>query len=452
MKRDYFSASSGTRFVECIANWATNYDDERKVSTRNDYTDIGNLVHGALEEWRNPELAHAQTYEALEACFERAATKYIFAEPLSAYKRAKELLAAAYRMTKVHPTIAVESMQTLGVEQHLVDENGDPWKMPSWEKPARGMIDHVAIIPVAFGKSNDVTLLIEDYKTGRPKSHDDLTNDDIQPPLYFLYARDKLVPWLEAQGLNVVRIIGAWTYVADGSAVPLYESDFDHEITEQYVANIQRQQAEFETKYNVMIDDVDNHEREYDPGDPKREATINKFLANYEKPNAHCSYCARKGVCQTFQRLLKYESKVDIVGPNIDWDKIAEELTAYQIMEKTAKERIGEIKSVIPVYLDQEGLASIQLSNGQEIVANPESRKKWNMAAVVTIMGNDFVLANASVTQEAIKREVDLISRTDPEKARAIQANLDGAYATVPGPRPVRTRKIDGARKTRSKR
>ena len=439
MKRDYLSASSISKFTECPASWATHYDEDRTVNTRNDRTDVGNLVHGALELWRRGQLSgdylldpgYVYSFEFLEHCFDEAAKKYVFAEPLEAYKRGKELLASAFRMTQVHPTIPIQFMQVISVEQELVNFDGFAWRVPAWPLPARGAIDEVGVIQLPDAPQGEVTLFIEDHKTGRPKTHDQLVNEDIQPALYFYYARKVIVPQLEAQGLTVKRIAGAWNYIADGSAVPLYEQDFDHDVTEAYIANIGAQMVEFEKRYNEMLQFAAHDEE-----------IINGFLAKYEKPNPYCSYCPRKGVCQTFSRLLSYNSRLDIVGPNVDWNALWTEYEAYQAVAKNAFDRCDEIKGVIPVYLDQEGLDSIELSDGREIVANSESRKKYRMDMVREILGDQFILTSATVTDTAIKKHISLLAITDPDRAKSLETLLGGAYMNVPGPRPVRARLI----------
>jgi hypothetical protein len=443
--RKYFSASSGTNFSECPAKWATNYDDDRNVNSRNQWSDVGNLVHGALELWRNPENDCEKTFEELEKCFDQAATKHIFAEPMRDYARAKELLAAAFRMTQNHPTVPIQLMQTIAVEQQLVVGEGDDWEVEGWPQPARGQIDNLGIIPAPKLAANHVIVFIEDYKTGKPKTHEYLTSEDIQAPLYFYWTRDVFVPYLEAQiepttgdNFKVTRIIGSWSYVGDGTAVPLYESDFDHQLTHDYIQNLQSQMIAFTERYNAFMEHLADPTNGFEMTD---EQAVNEWLSNYEKPNSYCGYCPRKNVCQTFQRLLKYESKVDLTGPNVSWDEIYLEYVAYQAIEKNAHSRVQEIKDIIPIYLDQERLESIPLADGMELVANPENRKRYLLDKVKDILGTEFILKNATVTDTAIKKQIDLIASGSPETARNLEAQLQGAYISYPYSRPVRARK-----------
>lgn len=467
VERKYFSASSGTSFVECPAKWITSYDEDRNVRSRNDYSDVGSLIHGALERWIDPANGYNGTFEELKQCFDEAAVHYTFAEPIGAFKRAGELLAASYALSKHHPTIPIEMLQTISVEQGLVvGENGDDWQMDGWDQPARGQLDRVGIIPALRGEENEIILFLEDYKTGRPKTHTELVEDDIQPPLYFLYGRDVLVPWIESQiapnGLpyKVVRIVGSWTYIGEGMAVALYEADFDHEITHAYIANLMRQMQAMVKLYNdhvalVTSKHADDRDRAGDLLDVKKrfervEDEIAKWLVKYEKPNSYCSYCPRKNQCQTFTRLLAYDAKIDLTGPDVSWDAIYEEYVSYQAKEKDARQRVEEIKSLIPVYLDQEKLQSIPLANGKEFIANSQNRKRYNTSGIAEILGVDFLLKNATVTTKAIEAELNLIAATNPTRARQIEPLIKAETSEFPYSRPVLARNIESASKRKA--
>lgn len=448
MKLEHTSASSIERFADCPANWVTAYDKNLRVNSRNQWSDMGTILHTSLQLWRNPnQTTYSNDYAGLEQAFEAALVEHCYGETFEMHKRAKELLAAAYKMTQSHPTVPIQLAIVIVVEQEFL------WQMPGWKLPLKGAMDAISMIPIPGQPPNEIIILGEDYKSGRPMTHSELVDEKIQPGAYMLYVRDQFVPYIEKQicsdnGLpwSVKRIVFAWDYIQDGTAVAMYESDFDLEAISEYIAGIIEQQLEVVNRWNDFNDKM--HDRFSDvPMEAGYDEEVQQFLEQYEKPNSYCAYCPRKGSCKTFSRLLDYNSVIDITAPETSWDEIWEDYQRFQAIAKEANNRMDAIKGIVPVYLDQQRLESIPLTNGLEITATRENRKEYRVNDVRRILGEKFIIESAKITQTAIDRELALIAKTDIERSRLLETELQGAYTNSPGARPVRSRKIDGRRK-----
>lgn len=418
----HVSASSITKAVDCLAQWAASYDSDRKVHSRSQYTDAGNLVHAALEKWRNPEANLPQTYETLHQCYLDITRELKLTETFGVFKRGLELLKKAYGLSQYHPTIPVHLATTISVETEIADYQPEGWPLP-----LKGFIDRLAIVCVDPAQPMVVdALVVEDYKTGKAKSWSELTDEDIQPVLYFMWVKDVLVPHLEALDYTVKKIALVWTYINDGVAVPMYEADFDAETAKWWVASISQQMLDFVDAYNAWQAEGKD---------------INAFLVQYEKPNKYCSYCPRKNVCQSFQRLLTQELVIDLTSPNTSWDEINAARQKYGAMAKEADLRRKEIDDLIRVHLDQTKDESIIVGD-MELVANTQERKEHLVRHVADILGSDVVINAASITQDAVNKELARIALTDAERANALREELEARMSRGPGARIVRERKI----------
>lgn len=463
--------------------WLVSYDEAISVRSRNDKSDTGTIIHRAKEifiqrlienDVRISDSSPVTTYAQLEADFETACKELCAGENMESFKRAKELLASTYKMLQSHPTIAIHLAQWIAVEQELVQTcsvcNGEGeyrsvaqdqltqcekchgsgsqlWERPEWPIPIKGAIDGLALTPwlAKDAKENDRVLFLEDSKTGRPKTWDELVNEDIQPALYVLYARTEIVPMLAAQGINVVRIVLGWTYLDDGTAVPMYESDFDHELTIDYIASISNQMLELQEKYNVKRAKELSNKRLI----PEQvEVEMIEWFAQYEKPNRYCSWCPRSNICKTFNSLLSYNKVMDLSG-EIDWVEFFEEREKYRDLRSVSEKRLDLMNSNVIAFMDQNGLNAISLEKlGKEIVANQQTRKQYQVKSLRLLFGDQFIIDNASITDKAVQAHVDRIATSDPEKAREIEAVLATTYVSVPGPRPVLARATEEAKRT----
>lgn len=434
------SASSVTNFVECPARWSQDRDQDRQVKQRNDFAEVGLLVHGALELCRKPENGYEWTWANLEACFKQSAADQGFAENMAVYKRAYQICQRAFQQTQTHSRLPLHMLKTIDVEIEI-----NNWKPEGWPLPIKGFIDHAGILTPNEDEPMRVILLIEDYKTGRAKQYAELVEDDVQPPIYMRFAIEELVPYLENLGYEVIQTVLFWNYIDDGSPVTMYQADFDLDLVMEYVKNILIQQMQFTEAYNG-IEEALSSSLNRDATQDELEQAIAQFLVKYEQLNRHCSWCPRKGLCQSFQRSLVTKEVVDLA--TADWAAIWKEREQMSSIYKFSDARKKEIDNLIRTYLDQEKLPSIQIEElGLHLTADPQERKEHLTPTLIEILGSDFVLANASITQVAVDRHLDLIALRDPDKARELRTALDTRMSRGPGARIVRGPKIPVAKK-----
>lgn len=420
MKINNISASAIQNFSECIARWISDYEKDLKVQKRSVQLDRGVIIHSAVEAFRNPANNYDQNdYELLVKLFDEACIEHKYALAIGEYKEAKEILYKAWQMGRVHPNIPIELAQTIAVEQELVDLEGKHFQMADWPLPSKGMIDRVSILPHK-GSQRDIVLLLIDEKTGWPKTHDELVDENIQAPIYFLYARKILVPMLAQQGFNVVKIIGAWQYVAHGSSVTIYEEELNHDDTNAYVINITKQMLAVQEQWNTF------HENNVEPEE------INHFLKKFEKINNYCGYCPRRGVCDAYQKMLQYNEEISLVG-DVNWNEVWMEREKYRLIAKNADERVKHISQVISTYMQQERLQRIPLMElGKEIKITADTWEKVVLDKVAHLLGIDFVLENADISKSSIEEAIRQLKQTDPERAEYIRKMLPQMITTVP--------------------
>lgn len=431
---DHISVSSLSSFTECPARWTLSYDEERKIRLSNDAADAGIIVHGALERWRDPQNGFPQTWEALEECFKYVAADLKKAESLEVYKKAHDLCRRAFALSQSHPTIPMQFARTIAVEYNI-----EGYQPEGWPKPLKGFIDHLFMVTPNPEVPHEIILGVEDYKTGRPKTWSDLTDNDLQPPAYLAYARDVLVPWIESQGYRVLRIALVWTYVASGEAVNMYEPDFDVVLIKDYIANLANQQISFENEYNAA--------QANDPGDGSK---IDQFLEKHERPNSYCSYCPRKNRCATFQKLLEQKHTIDLTNPNTSMEEIWSFREKMAALQKEGENQKKEVDDLIRVYLDQNHLSTIPM-NDFEIHADQQTREEHDTKVVADVLGVEFVVAFGKLTKDAIEKQLDLLATGDPELAKQKRAELEARIKRSPGPRIVKTRKLKKAATPRAK-
>lgn len=415
------------------------YDQDRKIRSRNDAADAGIIVHGALEMWRNPENGYEPTWDNLALCFKATAAELKLGESLEVYKKAFDLCKRGYALSLSHPTIPMQFATTIGVEQEI-----EGYQPEGWPKPLKGFIDHIFIVTPFPDKPTEIILGVEDYKTGRPKSWSDLTDSDLQPPLYLAWAKDVLVPYIESQGYKVLRVALVWTYVSNGEAVNMYEPDFDLVLVKDYVGNLSRQIISFVEAYNQVVTDV---MAESGPGSVAADITntiqsrIDQFLTKYEKPNSYCSYCPRKNRCTTFQNLLDVQGAIDLTNPDTTMEQIWAQRERMAAIAKEGDRQKSEIDDLIRAYIDQEHISAIPM-NDFEIHADQQKREEHVTSVVAEVLGNEFVLTYGKLTKDAVEKELDRIALTDRELATQKRIELEAKIKRSPGARIVKTRKL----------
>ncbi len=232
-----------------------------------------------------------------------------------------------------------------------------------------------------------------------------------------LYCRLILVPILEEQGYIVKNILGLWEYIAQGTCVSIEESEFDHQTTIDYIKNISQQMV------NTWI--------EYD----KLKTTQEKetYIITQEKQNKWCAWCHRKEVCKTFEKMMLYSSQVNLTG-DVDWNKIWEEHEKYNTVKKYAEDRCKQINSVIRNWMQQEHQERISLDSiGKDIKMTHVQNKDYNNKKLAELLGIDFFVKHASLSQIKIEEEIKKLRQTNPIKAQEIEDSLPNTYSLVPG-------------------
>lgn len=411
----HISASSVSKFVECARKWAT--EKGMRTYNRTKFTDAGNLVHTALQHWRDPARDNKDnSYESLKACYIEGATKEGFGETFEVFKRGLELLEKAYALSVSHPTIPLHLATTIAVECEI-----EQYQPRGWALPLKGFIDHLFIIVPDESKPTEIIVGVEDYKTGKSKSWTELTNEDVQAALYAAWTRDVLVPHLESQGYTVRKIVLIWTYINDGEAVPMYENDLDIDLTKEYIASISHQMVAFVQTYNAL----------------KNEAEREQFLAKHETPNQYCGYCPVKNKCGTFQGMLTLESTIDVT--TADWNEVLQERRRAQALEKYGKERKKTIDDIIRLHLDQEHLDAIEAGE-TDLYTTQATNKDHRLPVVAEVFGVEFILRHAAITQKAVDSELARLTLSEPDRATEMRQFLEANMDLSPGPRIVRER------------
>lgn len=414
----HVSASAIQNFSECPARYLTNYDPRFKLRKKTEQLDAGTLTHATAEMFYNPKNGYnTSSLEEMLKCFEQVCQQERFAESFILYKKAKELCEKMFRMNTFHPKIPIQQKQILGIEQELINPNGNVFQHNSWALPCVGAIDELSIIP-EIQNPERITLLLIDKKTGWPSTKEELISENIQCGLYMLYCRTVLVPLFESQGYVVTNILGLWEYVAHGTCVTIEEKEFNHEETIKYVKSISDQMIKTWQEFEVL----------------KTEEEINNYLYRIEKQNQWCRYCHRNEVCQTFEKMMLYSSQANLTGPNIDFDKIWEEHEKYSTVMKYAEDRCKQIKAVIRNWMQQEHCERISLNTIQkDIKMIHMQNKEYNNKKLAELLGVDFFIQNSSLTETKINEMISTLRKTDPIRAKEIEDSLPKTFSITTG-------------------
>src|SRR5579872_870527 len=429
MEFKHLSASSINKYVDCPAAWLNAYDENTRVRTSNQYTEAGTLVHGAAERWRDPKNGYPQTLEGLHEAYYAACSQERVTESLAVFKRGYDLCAKLFEMECTNPVVPIHVATTIAVEHAF-----DGFILGKWTRPVKGFIDRVATIDRAQGPQF-LTLIIEDYKTGRVKDKDELTSKDVQPTLYYLYAKHVLIPQIESQvamngeHFKVVKIVLVWTYIDEQEVVTLSDEDFDEDKFVKYLDSISAK----------MLRDVEDSEMAEHQGLSEAE-----FLANREKINPYCSWCPRMNSCQTFQRMLRMKAVNNMADPNLNWEEWFKERESFSSVRKYADERVKQMDADFRMYLQQEKLDYVGVGN-RLWHADYQNASDYDTQRVREILGTEFLLLNTSITKKAVEAEVSrLRALLPPEDFAEIQAQLDKALIPHRGPSVVRSRAMKG--------
>lgn len=453
----HISPSAMEKFIACPAWWATAYDDELKFNTRTDYTDVGTLVHGALEKWRNPNDPKPQTFEALEQCFRDVCAELQLVESLAVYKRGQDIIRKAFEIDSINRHLPMSLAVTWAVEYEIKDYFGVPYgQPPKWPRKMVGYIDRIALIQmpgIACGPGMEYLepkqvphiLVVEDYKTGRAKSWSEITEEEIQPSSYLCYAQDVLVPLLRSQGYNIARTVLLWSYIDHGIAIPVQETDIDTDDVREYIGNIATQMIIFKEKYEEITDEIAAFEEmgQHALAEQLR-GELARFLAGFERVNAKCSWCSRKAVCENFNRQLNQKIVVDLTLT--DMERFFADRDRYAAIHKAAEEARKAYDSAYRAYLDHMNKENVIVGD-RLWHANSIDGSYHAPAVVAELLGEAFVLNSAKISKEAISAEVARIATFDPERAAKVSEELERRIVPGVGARVVKSRKLRPAEK-----
>jgi hypothetical protein len=193
MKVPYLSATRLKKLKDCAFAYQCHYDAEncpspddavalKKAANHQDRTQaarVGNVIHGALEDWRKPDEATGKPskprFGALMKHYEAWAAKPQYTVDLSFYEDGKNVLRRWFDRRGKNPVRIVAVEQKMGEAfAPYVLENG---------VPIYGFIDLVL-------EHKDGTIEIVDYKSNRaPKSQGE-ADQDVQAGIYLAWASE----------------------------------------------------------------------------------------------------------------------------------------------------------------------------------------------------------------------------------------------------------------------
>lgn len=428
MNIKHVSASAIGKYLTCPARWVDAYDEATKANDRSAASDAGILVHGAMEIWRGDPEAYPATLAGLRLAFESFAATEGLAESFVVYKRGVELLSNAYAMSTAHPILPVAMSTTLGTEVELLDANNETWKPAGVELPMKGSIDRLIALTPNAAEPKRIVLIAEDYKTGRPKSKEELLEDDVQPAIYFWWLSEVMRPIMESRGYEVLGCGLVWTYIT-GTPVAMYEEDFDLDLVRAYIGGLVSQMVSLAKAYNATESDQRAD-----------------FLAKRERVGPGCSWCPRKPSCRNFGRAVVAERTIDLI--NADWSAILGERERLATMARFGEDGRKKIDELICAHIESENLDAITYGEREAYVSSA-IQTSHDMNAVVEILGADFLARAGDITKKAVDAELARIASDDAERSAKMREALESRMSSRNGPRIVRTRSL--ARKPSAK-
>jgi hypothetical protein len=187
MRVPYLSATRLKIAKDCSLYYEHQYDPKtetakvlKKKSNHPSNTQaarLGNIVHGALEDWRMPD-ENGKTppakFGALMRHYERWASDPRYSVDLSFYEDGKALVRRWFDRRGRNP------IRVLAVEQAMGSHSA-PFRLDNGV-PIFGFIDLIV-------EHKDGTIELIDYKTNRANKTQDEANNDVQAGIYLAYAR-----------------------------------------------------------------------------------------------------------------------------------------------------------------------------------------------------------------------------------------------------------------------
>lgn len=388
------SVSSINRFVECPRKWAMHYDKPLRITSNSTKTDKGTLVHGALELWDRP--GSDLSFADLENSYHNACVTIGLSENFETYCEGRKLLPATYELLTGGTNRPLERTVTWSREHRI------PFWKPSHEFPLAwvGFIDRVQLVTNHDGT---YTIIIEDYKTGRAKTREELKNDP-QPGMYLAYARHGLVRFFEERGYVIHKVTPIWTYLATSDEVILSEDDYDIPATMAYISNISHQMVAFVQVYNSLSEE-------------ERQAYINEKA----RTNSFCSWCDYKNSCPKVERAITERKELNIFADGVTLEEILAMREMYVFAKYEGERRQREIDEMLRAYFAQNGKYSLEVGGKKYQEIAPTS-KTYPLKVVAEALGIQFIIQNAKVSGEAIKHGLGTLKVKDPAAhERAVQ-------------------------------
>lgn len=412
------SASSINKFVDCKRQWAKNYDQKTKVYSTNEAATRGTLIHKALEIWRDPSLGHAQTFEALEQCYESGCILSNVGESYEVYRTGKEMLKKFWRLHENHPAMPMDRTHLWSVEHTI-----DGWMPEGQPLPVKGFIDTLELVWEP-NNPRSVALIVGDYKSGKAKTKDELL-DDIQSQLYMAYGVSVLKPQLEAQGYTVTSVMGVWTYINEETCVVLRQDEFDIPMVVEYLANVTTQMIRFSQEYNRLA------------SEPDKLAT---WLEKQATTNAFCGWCPYKGTCGQMQRAYAERAVLDIFAPGITIEAMCAERDLYALAATDGENKRREIDRVLRHHIEEKQIDEIE-ANGTIYYPVTNKDKVIDPRVLVHVFGVEFIVANGKITLDAIKNQLDVLKITRPSDFEQAKQIISEHTTEQMGARYIRTKR-----------
>jgi len=376
MKVPYISATRLKMAKDCTLAYQFQYDptsdSERILKKKSNHPSemqaarLGNVVHGALEDWRSPNpdgSTPKPLFGTLMQCYEKWAAKPEFSVDFTFYQDGKDMLKRWFDRRGKTPVRVYSTEQPMG-------QHNAPFKLDNGV-PIFGFIDLIL-------EHKDGTIELIDYKTNRmPKSQTE-ADTDVQAGIYLAYARQVWPDRPLRFTFDMIRwgpVSTVWT---------------DHQIDE----------------FKLWL------KAKYD--------TIKTIKHGTPSLGDSCKYCAYQSLCPTVQDLI-HKGAFDIVASEFDtddeqFDALATIKAAQGILTKRRSVIEKDLKGRMDT-LDPEGTAiatekwDCRFKKGERSEYIPSEIQKIVPPAVFGQM--------VGLTKSAVERVLPILPEAMAEQVKA---------------------------------
>lgn len=382
MRVPYLSATRLKIAKDCSLYYEHHYDPKTETAkvlkqksnhpSQTQAARLGNIVHGALEDWRMPDEdgnTPPPKFGVLMRHYERWASDPRYSVDLSFYEDGKALIRRWFDRRGKNPVrvLAVEQSMGTGAAPHILD-NG---------VPIFGFIDLII-------EHKDGTIELIDYKTNRaPKTQDEADND-VQAGIYLAYARQVWPDRPLRFSFEMLRFGVVSTVWSD--------------------ERIESFKAWLKTQYDSL--------KALKQGKP----TIGDS----------CKWCPYQTICPTVGELLS-KGSFDIIESDFDTDSealdaLAKIKAAQGILTKRRKSIESDFRSRLNPMNDDE--RSFLTEDGKwEVVLEERSREEYIPSEVQRIVPPAVFGQMASLSKAAVERALPILPEdmADEVKRSAIK-------------------------------